>query len=312
MRIASFNVQNMRLRVRDGLRHLDGARDEDIEEDLGAKATALDGIDRRLTAAVLKTADADVVSLQEVFNQGTLDYFHDEILVPAGVSPYPHRVCLPGNDGRGLNVAVMSRLPIDDIESHAAETPSSTGLDASGILGPDDRIFRRDCLVVSVGRLTAFVCHFKAPYPETESVFEIRRLEALAVRRLIERRFDMPAENLWLIVGDLNEPAVAETNPERSVMPVFQDFTIDLLSRIPPQERWTFHQPYSAVYTCPDALLASPALAAQWPDARPEILRLGLDRDAGRYEGDRLEGVGVHRPHASDHAALSIDFPGLD
>lgn len=302
----------MRLRVRDGVAHLDGARDEDIEEDVAPDAVSLDDIDRSLTARVLKKADADFVSLQEVFNQDTLDYFHDEILVPGGVSPYPHRVCLPGNDGRGLDVAVMSRLPIDDVTSHAAETPSSLGLDASDAVGPGDRIFRRDCLVVSVGRLTAFVCHFKAPYPDTASVFEIRRLEALAVRRLIERRFETSAESLWLIVGDLNEPAVAETDPARSIAPVFQDFAVDLLSRIPSQERWTFHQPQSTVYTCPDALLASPALAAQWPDARPEILRIGLDRDAGRYEGERLEGVGVHRPHASDHAALSIDFPGLD
>jgi endonuclease/exonuclease/phosphatase family metal-dependent hydrolase len=311
VRIASFNVQNMRLRVRDGSAHLDGARDEDLEEDIETNAVALDGVDRRLTAAVLKAADADVVSLQEVFNQETLDYFHDTVLVPGGVPPYPYRVCLPGNDGRGLNVAVMSRLPIDDVTGHAAETPSSLGLNNATALGPDDRIFRRDCLEVSVGRLTAFVCHFKAPYPDTESVFEIRRLEATAVRRLIERRFDVPAENLWLILGDLNEPAVAETDPERTIAPVFQDFAVDLLSRTPSRERWTFHQPHSTVYTCPDALLASPALAAQWPNVRPEILRIGLDRAAERYKGARLAGVGAHRPHASDHAALSVNFPGL-
>lgn len=302
----------MRLRVRDGSTHLDGARDEDIEEDVGADAVSLDDIDRSLTADVLKAADADLVSLQEVFNRETLDYFHDKILVPSGVPPYPHRVCLPGNDGRGLDVAVMSRLPIHDVTSHAAETPVSLGLEASDAVSPGDRIFRRDCLAVSVGRLTAFVCHFKAPYPDTDSVFEIRRMEALAVRRLIERRFETPAESLWLIVGDLNEPAVAETDPARSIMPVFQDFAVDLLSRIPPQERWTFHQPHSTVYTCPDALLASPALALLWPDVRPEILRIGLDRDAERYTGDRLSGVGAHRPHASDHAALVVDFPGLD
>lgn len=301
----------MRLRVRDGAAHLDGARDEDIEEDMGADAAALDDIDRRLTAAVLKKAAADVVSLQEVFNQDTLDYFHDTILVPGGVPPYPHRICLPGNDGRGLNVAVMSRLPFDDVTSHAAETTSSLGLEESDILGPDNRIFRRDCLEVSIGRLTAFICHLKAPYPDTASVFDIRRLEAVAVRRVIERRFDTPAESLWLIVGDLNEPAIAETDPERSIAPVFEGFAVDLLARIPPQERWTFHQPHSAVYTCPDALLASPALAARWPDVRPEILRIGLDRDAERYRGARLAGVGAHRPHASDHAALSVDFPGL-
>lgn len=311
MRIASFNVQNMRLRIQEGMAHLDGARDEDIDEDLGTDAAALDSIDRRLTAAVLKKADADFVSLQEVFDQRTLDYFHDELLVPGGAAPYPHRICLPGNDGRGLNVAVMSRLPIESVTSHAAETPSSLGLEGTDRLGPDDRIFRRDCLEVSVGRLTAFVCHFKAPYPDTDTVFDIRRLEAAAVRCLVARRFGASPECLWLIVGDLNEPDVTGSVPERTVAPIFEEFAVDLFSRIQASERWTYHQPHSTLYTCPDALLASPALAARWPESRPEILRIGLDEDAERYTGDRLAGVGTHRPHASDHAAVAIDFPGL-
>ena len=61
--------------------------------------------ERDLTAAVLRQADANVVALQEVFDLATLDRFHDRVLTPAGVEAYPHCVCLPGNDGRGLMFA---------------------------------------------------------------------------------------------------------------------------------------------------------------------------------------------------------------
>jgi len=40
-------------------------------------------------------------------------------------------------------------------------------------------------------------------------------------------------------------------------------------------------------------------------------VREGLGRESARYRGPRLAGVGTHRPHASDHAALAIDLEGL-
>ena len=311
MRIATFNVQNLRLRVRDGLPRLDGARDDDLPEDLTPEASVLDPIDRRLTAAVLKEADGDLVCLQEVFDQTALDYFHDNVLVPSGVRPYPHRACIPGNDGRGLNVAVMSRRPFERIISHAAETPNTLGIDPVPAVGRHDRIFRRDCLEVCVGELYVFISHFKAPYPDPVAAWSVRRLEAIAVRRLIERRFDDSSSALWLIVGDLNEPAVSENPGGRAIAPLLDEFSVDLLLRLPDAERWSYHQPESDLYSRPDALLASPALAARWLDSRPCILRTGLDLSAQKYHGAHLEGVGEHRPHASDHAAIMIDFPGL-
>ena len=42
MRVATFNVQSLRLRVRDGRPHLDGARDSDLPEDLGPEAVCPD------------------------------------------------------------------------------------------------------------------------------------------------------------------------------------------------------------------------------------------------------------------------------
>lgn len=310
MRIATFNVQNLRLHRSAGRETLSGAKDRDEDYGTARGDFALDPIDRLLTAAILKRADADVVALQEVFDRETLDHFHDEYLVAEGAAPYPHRICLPGNDGRGFDVALMSRLPLGDITSHADLTAGDLGIDNPPGRDPGEPVFRRDCLSARAGEVTLFVCHFKAPYPDPHGAWSVRRLEALAVRRLIERLFVKPAEALWLVLGDLNEP-LDEPRGERAIEPLTEGFAIDLVKRLPPDRRWSYHLEDNDSYSRPDALLASPALAARWPDALPFYLRAGLARDAERYTGKRLPGVGEHRPHASDHAALVVDFDGL-
>jgi len=310
MRIVTFNVQNLRLQTAAGRKSLTGAKDRDEDTETVRGDFALDPIDRLLTAAILKRADADIVALQEVFDQETLDHFHDRYLVAEGSAPYPHRVCLPGNDGRGFDVALMSRLPLDDVKSHATLTADDLGIDNPSGRDADEPVFRRDCLSARAGAVTLFVCHFKAPYPDPHEAWSVRRLEAAAVRRLIERQFDDPAKAYWLVLGDLNEP-LDEPRGERAVAPLMEGFGIDLVKRLPPERRWSYHLEDDDSYSRPDALLASPALAADWPDSVPFYLREGLSRDAERYTGKRLPGVGEHRPHASDHAALVIDFEGL-
>ncbi|NNE51726.1 MAG: endonuclease/exonuclease/phosphatase family protein [Sulfitobacter sp.] len=306
MRVATLNVQNLRLRKKDGEFRLHGAWDGDSPE-----GDALDPIDRRLTAELLAELDADVIALQEVFDLDTLNYFHQEFLLPTGTAPYPYRLCIPGNDGRGLDVAVMSRLSVEAVQSHASLTPAELRVEVPEGVAPDLPIFRRDCLMVRLGALTLFVCHFKSPYPNAEKAWTTRRLEALATRKLIERRFQDPQQDIWLILGDLNEPRASEKVKERATQPLVEDFSVDLMQRVPEAERWTYFDAHSGLYHCPDAMLASPALARQYPEARPFIIRKGLGREASRFAGSRLSRVGRHRPHASDHAAVKIDFPDL-
>lgn len=306
MRIATLNVQNLRLRKVDGKDQLHGAWDGDAPEE-----DRLDPIDRRLTADLLAELDADVVALQEVFDLQTLDYFHDVFLLPTGTRAYPYRVCLPGNDGRGFNVALMSRRQLSDVSSFATLMPQDldTDLPARTIL--DQPIFRRDCLVVALDRITCAVCHFKSPYPDALKAWVARRAEALATRHIIERTFPNDADSLWLILGDLNEPPTTGARDERAVAPLENGFAVDLMQRVPEVDRWTYYDANSDRYACPDAMLASPALARSYPAARPFILRKGLGKEARRFHGARLADVGEHRPHASDHAAVAIDLPGL-
>jgi len=303
MRVATFNVQNLRLRKGRAGPRLDGARDSDDPADQGGGAGDPDRFDRRLTARVIANLKADVVALQEVFDLASLDHFHDHVLMDAAARPYPHRACFPGNDGRGLDVAVLSRVPFERVQSHAAATPGDLGMDKDD---GDQPVFRRDCLEVAFRQFTLFVCHFKAPYPDASRAWVLRRREARAVRRLIERRFDDPAAGMWLVAGDLNEPCSADDDP--AIAPLLPPFSVDLIARLPPEDRWSYRLPDGSGYGLPDALLASPALARANPDALPAIHREGLGHEADRYAGPRLIGVGAHRPHASDHAAIVVDL----
>ncbi|MCC6006986.1 MAG: endonuclease/exonuclease/phosphatase family protein [Rhodobacteraceae bacterium] len=310
MRLMSFNVQNLRLRRKGGRFRLDGARDGDEERPDAAAADeaaalALDAEDRRQTAAVIAGADADVVCLQEVFAPATLDHFHDRVLLPAGAAPWPYRACLPGNDGHGRDIAVMSRRPLLEVESHARMHAADLGVTLPEGVRSDLPLFRRDCLRVAVGRLTLWLCHLKAPYPDAATAWAVRRAEAEGVARLVARHHG--PDDWWLILGDLNEPAAREAS-ERAIAPLLAPLSEDLLLRLPEEERWSYRGP-DGLPARPDACLASPALARAFPDVVPRILRVGMGRDAG--PGARLPGVGAQRPHASDHAAILVAFPGL-
>lgn len=302
MRIGTFNVQNLRLRQDSSGVHFDGARDEIVAlSKLGAADRACDLADRNLTARLIAMASPDLLALQEVYDQRTLDAFHDDYLAPLGVH-WPHRICIPGNDGR-RHVAIMSRHPLDNVTSHAALNYADVNLAPPPGIAPTARIFRRDCLSATCAGVLIMVTHFKAPADEASMA--VCKLEARAVRKLIDRQFNSPLTADWLALGDFNQGDV----PGDAVLaPLTDAFAHDLGAGLPSAEPWTYFHPAQDSYSRPDRILASPALAARCSTLR--IWRQGVSRAAAAYSGLRLEGVGEIRPRASDHALLTIDLAG--
>ena len=299
MRVATYNLQNLRLRTRDGRHVLDGAADHDADSPL--RPTELSWADRVETARVIACAEADVVGLQEVFDQATLDFFHDRFVINAGSQTYPFRYCLAGNDGRGRNVAALCQREPIHVRSNAALTGANLRLSD---LHPDllDRpIFRRDCLELEFDTFMLFVCHFKAPYPDAAKAHAVRSAEALAVRKIIEARFPEPGNGRWIILGDFNEPESGSGSSTSALEPLKSAFAIDLLDRMASGTDWTYEMPDSHFRTRPDRILVSPRLAQEFPRVRPQILRTGMS----------AEGANSAPPHASDHALIYADFPGL-
>ena len=309
MRLATFNVQNLRLRQRQGRLVLDGAVDQDF--DARPRSIDQDIADRQLTAEVIANVQADVLALQEVFDIQTLDFFHEQFLLQAGSPPYPARICLPGNDGRGLDVAVLSKRQPTHIKSYA----DMTGLDFGLTNLPEDLrdypLFRRDCLQLDFETFTLFVCHFKAPYPDVDKAQIVREAEARAVRKIVERSFPNPKDERWMILGDFNEPSWGHGSNASALAPLKQGFSEDLLDRLVHGTDWTFEVPDTHVHSRPDRIFISPRLAQEYPKVVPQIVRTGMTRYLSEPGTLASRDAQQTQSHASDHALVYADFPDL-
>lgn len=324
LRLMTFNVENMLVRFDfDPETEASLATLLDAEEP-AARATLartywniLNDEMRVMTALAIREAGADVVCLQEVESMRGLRAFQERYLRRMTDVDYQHAILIEGNDGRRIDVAVMSRLPLERIVSHQALRWDELQLDKPKMVeAARDRIFKRDCLEVHVQAgektLPVFVCHFKSMDPERDKTRAWRECEATAVRRIIERRFADPAAAQWVVVGDLNDYTETDGVPDRdhALAPLLADgFAIDLVKRIPdPRDRWTHFYPEGRVYRQLDYVLASPALARNNPDTVPAILRQGQPYRAERYQGPRYPRIGWDRPKASDHCPIVVDL----
>lgn len=139
-------------------------------------------------AAVLERLDADLVLLAEVETRAVLERL-------ASLARYPAVRLVDGNDPRGIDVAVLSRLSIRGYTSHAGE------------LGPDGRLlWPRDCVEVTAeaeGRRVVLVgSHLSSPLSDDGTR---RRHQAARLREIADAALLADPEALLLAGGDLND-----------------------------------------------------------------------------------------------------------
>lgn len=187
VRVATWNVQN-----------LFDAEDRVIppgEEDLVPGAAEVEMKLSRV-AAVLARLDADLLLLQEVENRALLDRL-------ASIAGYPVARLVEGNDPRGIDVAVLSRLPIRAYASHRDE------------LGPDGRqLWPRDCIEVHAEaagrRIVAVGSHFSSALSDAGTR---RAWQSSRMREIADTLAREDPTAVVLAGGDLNDepgsPALA-------------------------------------------------------------------------------------------------------
>jgi endonuclease/exonuclease/phosphatase family metal-dependent hydrolase len=370
LRICTFNVENLASRHRFGpkerpetgpaLSLFDVPEREARETVQRSVAVALEDDKRELSALAIAETRADLLILQEVDNLGVLQPYFSNYVHRLSDLRYGHYRLIDGNDPRGIDVAFAARLDLFEnkkqVRARSHQEKTFGGLDVltedlkSFGIGPDDLVFNRDCLEVTLDlpgtELVVFMCHFKAISEREDGrsqTFPIRQAEARAVKRIVQERFGESWRTAnWIIAGDLNDFVEAiQTDGQvvaaapSSLDPLFEDFAFNPLSKLPAHERWTSFFRRAAErdrageeqHVQLDYILLSPALAAANPDARPELIRRGLpyhvpldpahpDRSIGYLatRGDRYPRVGWDRPKASDHCPLvvELDIPGID
>ncbi len=158
-------------------------------------------------AAGVSALRADVVALEEVQDQALLD----EVAARSG---YPTALLVEGRDPRGIDVAVLSRVPLKGYRTHR-----------------DEPVWSRDCLEVHLdGPLPmVLLCnHFKSRLRQGHQEDERRREQALRALELAQELSDQPVA----VLGDLND------EPDSwALQPLFDDLH-DAFAGVP--ERGTF------------------------------------------------------------------------
>lgn len=190
VRVATFNAQNFFNDKIDG--------EPGVQDEASSTPTAA-GYQTKLSsvAKILSLTKADVIALQEVENKAVLD---DLAAQPDLGKSFPTRVLIPGNDPRGIDVALLSTFPTVDVISHKDEI--FTGSTSMG----DMFKFSRDCLEVHLAingvRLVVLVSHFKAKTSDNPAK---RLAEAERTRAIADGATAKYPNAAVLIIGDFND-----------------------------------------------------------------------------------------------------------
>jgi endonuclease/exonuclease/phosphatase family metal-dependent hydrolase len=168
---------------------------------------------RQTIADSLVEANGDVVGLQEVRSEASLEKFVTEHDL---AESYPHREFFKTNDGGGSHMAILSRHPIEATQSHRQRI---VGLDAEG----RERKMTRDVAEadIRIGGVPTktYVVHLKAdpyfannPTPEQMDAAEQRRLaERDMVSQIVaEDIAEIPSRH-YVVMGDTNDDAGSAT-----------------------------------------------------------------------------------------------------
>jgi endonuclease/exonuclease/phosphatase family metal-dependent hydrolase len=191
VRVASYNVKNLFM-------------ERDIDKNSHARPKSERSLDA--LAESLVRLDADVVSLQELSSQETLE---KDLLSRRGLAEkYPHVAWTKGNDERGIRVGVISKYPFTNHVTHADH-------EVKWVDGSGSGKFSRDLLRVDINtdddpeaELTVYNSHFKSRRPadpgEVDS--DVRRLsEGTATRQIVESQMKEYPNRMFVVTGDFND-----------------------------------------------------------------------------------------------------------
>ena len=174
-------------------------------------------------AGVLRDLDADVVLLQEVENLAVL---HNLIAEPALGGRFKEARLIPANDPRGIDVGVISRLPIASAITHQEEK-----------IGFENESYSRDCLEVHVDfnsrDIVLLGIHFRS---QKDDKPEKRLAEAKYTRRIADGIAIGDPRAGILILGDFNDtPGSAPINAIANGTVPFTN----AVSLLPAPDAWT-------------------------------------------------------------------------
>jgi predicted extracellular nuclease len=252
-------------------------------------------VTRQNTARVIRAVDADICCLIETESRPILKAFCSDVLHSGNFKRYPHLMCIDGNDDRGIDVAIVSRLPIRTLRSHVDDKEGKS------------EIFSRDCLEVELLHPDGFtiwllINHFKSKgFGSQTTSNKKRKLQSTRVNAILQS-FDL-SKDLVVVAGDLND--TPDSDPLSPLLQTPNLFDV-LAEKFPnPKDRWTYHFKKNQQI---DYLLVSKPL-------RDGLQAAGVER-RGIWEVEKFSDNQIQpfkqitrfAESASDHGAVFADF----
>lgn len=250
----------------------------------------VDGASTMNTGRVIKELKADVLCVVEAEHRIALDKFNDIILKKLNAK-FAHNLLIDGNDLRGIDVGLFSKVAIQSVRSHIDDTYKAGNQSFP--------IFSRDCpeyeVLLPDGRQLWVLCnHFKSKgYGSQTSNDAKRKRQANRVADILQR-FDLTTE-LVVVAGDFNDTPGREPLKNLLQLPDLYDV---LKSPLFTGERWTYQDKQGQI----DYLLVSKALF-------DTLQKVGIER-RGIFRNDmqHFPEVTSKANQASDHAAVWAEF----
>lgn len=310
IKIASFNCENLFMRYRFSSKLSDKKKEEAVKNGFIIDPFMFQRItdeEKVITAKAIKETKADIIGLIEVENMDTLKNFCTQYL-----KDYKYKALIDGNDPRLIDVALISKIPFDNIVTHQTMK----------LQGQSKPVFSRDCLevnfTISGKPFAVFVNHFKSmldkkaktPAQGRSNTATKRINQSKAVLNILKRKYgNNPGNHSWVLLGDLND----YNDSKSSLKELYQSpWMVNLLEKeLPAGENWTHYWdttkvPVAERYKQIDYLFPSKSLY-QKLNGKPEIVRKGIITKATKYQGPRFADV-TDKIGASDHCPIAAAF----
>jgi endonuclease/exonuclease/phosphatase family metal-dependent hydrolase len=261
LKIASYNVLNLFDAVDDPYHN---------DDSTGPKPRA----EMERVAKQIRELDADIVALQEVENRGYLERFVSVFLADMGYQV----VLFEGNDKRGIDVAVLSRLPVGPVTSYRHVV-------FPGLEGEPMRM-RRDLIQVLIeptngDPFDVFVVHLKSKGGAPDGGREIRLPESRNVRAILEDILKDNSDARFVICGDFNDTLDSEA--VQTIIGHGATALTQFVGDLTPNTPATYNkEPYLSTI---DFIFASPEMAKQYVDDSYKVMpgsvaKTGSDHNA--------------------------------
>ncbi|MGR3310871.1 MAG: endonuclease/exonuclease/phosphatase family protein [Candidatus Brocadiales bacterium] len=256
------------------------------------KRDKFDDITQKNTARVIRGIGADVMCMVEIGNRLVLKHFNSELLSRM----YSHNMLIDGNDTRGIDVGLFSKLELGAIKTNIFDGPAKS------------RTFSRDCLEVEVITKDGQSIYFLVNHLKSKSGWDQRRnddrrkRQADRIKEILKSNYDL-CRDMVVVAGDLND--TPDRQPLRPLLNIKRLNDVLELQFPNPQDRWTYHYKSNEQI---DYILVSDPLRDAFQKAGVE--RRGID-GVDTYTNGQIKpfpSVTNWRNAASDHGAVWADF----